>query len=173
MNTWISVFIVVAAIAIVIQAAILVSLYVATRKSSARVEALASEVRGKAVPVLEAAQELLTDNRPKIDSILENTVEISTRARGQVERLDATVTDLVDRTRLQVIRADELVSRTLDRVEETSDLVQHSVISPIRQLAGLVQGISVGFDTLFRRKGGRGAREGAVRRAAQDEELFI
>ena len=72
-----------------------------------------------------------------------------------------------------MIRTDELVTRTLDRVEETSDLVQQGVVSPIRQLAALVQGLSVGFDTLFRRKGGRGAREGAARRAAQDEELFI
>ena len=173
MSPWISAFIVIAAVAIVVQMAILLALFVATQKSRARLESLASEVHGKAVPMLDAAHGLLVENRPKIETIIGNTLEISEKARNQVERLDATVTDIVDRTRLQVIRADELVGRTMDRVEETTEIVHHSVISPVRQIAGLVQGLTTGFDVLFRRKGGNKAREGAGRRAAQDEELFI
>lgn len=173
MNTWISVFVVVAAVAIVIQMAILAALYAATKKSSARVEALANEVHGKAIPVLDAAQSILSDNRSKIDTIVDNLMSTTTTVRDQMERLDTTVTDIVDRTRLQVIRADELVGRTMDRVEETTELVHHSVISPVKQIAGLIQGITAGVDALFGRKGGRKAREGAARRVAQDEELFI
>jgi len=45
----------------------------------------------------------------------------------------------VDRTRLQVIRADELLNRTMDRIEETTDVVHRTVVSPVRQLSGLVQ----------------------------------
>ena len=77
--------------------------------------------------------------------------------------------DIIDRTRLQVIRADEMVSRTLDRVEETSEFVQHTVISPVKQLAGLVSGLTVGLDAFFRR------RKGPQRSQPQteDEELFI
>ena len=55
---------------------------------------------------------------------------------AEIERLDATVNDIVDRTRLQVIRADELVNRTMDRVEETTEMVHRTVVSPIRQLSG-------------------------------------
>jgi len=83
-----------------------------------------------------------------------------------LERLDATVSDVMDRTRLQVIRADELVTRTMDRVEETTDIVHHTVISPVRQIAGLMQGITTGIGTLF---GNR--RRGQV--GVPNDEMFI
>ena len=81
---------------------------------------------------------------------------------------------MVDRTRLQIIRADEMVSRAMDKVEETGDLVQHSVISPIRRVVGIVEGLTTGLNAFFgmrRRAAGRSAapREGAT----QDEEMFI
>jgi hypothetical protein len=79
----------------------------------------------------------------------------------------------VDRTRLQIIRADELLTRTLDRVEETSDMVHKTVISPVRQLSGVIQGISVGLEFLL---GSRARRNGGSREARQpvpQDEMFI
>jgi len=93
--------------------------------------------------------------------------------RGQIKRVDATVNDVIDRTRLQVIRADELFSRTLDRVEQTSDMVHKTVVSPVRQISGLMQGITVGLEFLF---GGRGRRNGGgreERRPVPQDEMFI
>ena len=43
----------------VLQAGILVAMYLAMRKSSARIEALAIEVKTKALPTLETAQAML------------------------------------------------------------------------------------------------------------------
>jgi len=89
-----------------------------------------------------------------------------------VQRVDASVKDAVDRGHLQIIRADELLTRTLDRVEQTSDMVHQTVISPIRQLSGLMQGITVGLEFLF---GGRGRKNGgrAERRPVPQDEMFI
>ena len=87
--------------------------------------------------------------------------------------MDATVNDAVDRARLQIIRADELLSRTLDRVEQTSDMVHKTVISPVKQLSGLVQGITTGLEFLF---GGRNRRNGGSReerRPVPQDEMFI
>jgi phage terminase large subunit-like protein len=114
------VFVAVITAAFVVQAGVMVGLYLAVRKSSTRMEALATEVKTKAVPMLESAQSLVTELRPKIDSIVENVAQSTSLVRAQMHRLDATVNDALDRTRLQVIRADEMVSRTLDKVEETT-----------------------------------------------------
>jgi len=80
---------------------------------------------------------------------------------------------VVDRARLQIIRADELLSRTLDRVEETSEMVHNTVISPVRQFSGLIQGVTAGIEFLLghrvRRNGG--SREG--RRPVPQDEMFI
>ena len=96
-----------------IQAGIMVALFLAVRKSSARMETLATEVKTKAIPTIEAANAFLTELRPKVDVIVENVTNTTGMVRSQIQRLDATVSDVVDRTRLQVIRADELLSRTL------------------------------------------------------------
>lgn len=164
----INLFIVVAAVAIVIQMGVLLALYLSVRRSSARMEAIADDLHKRSAPLLDAASSILLDSRPKIATITDNLMSATTSIRSQVERLDATVGDVIDRTRLQVIRADEMVSRTMDKVEETTDLVQHSVLSPIRRLAGIASGLTAGFEYFFRRRGTR-QPEGLP----QDEELFI
>jgi hypothetical protein len=169
MENFVPLFIIATAIAVVIQAGILVFLFIAVRQASGRVEALASEVKTKAVPMIETAQAMLVELRPRVTEIVANVEHSSRIARAQVERIDATVSDAVDRTRLQVIRADELINRTLDRVEETSEMVHRTVVSPIRQLQGLVQGLSAGLEFFL----GRKRRQGRDGMGVPQDELFI
>src|SRR5205823_3219373 len=143
--------------AVVLQAFLLAAMYLAIRKSSARMESIAAEVKNKALPTLEQAQSLLVELRPKLQVIAENVVQVTTTVRAEVERVDASVNDVLDRARLQVIRADELLGRTLDRVEQTSELVHKTVVSPVRHISGLMHGITAGLEFLFagrRRNGG-------------------
>lgn len=162
-------FIAVTSIAVVIQAAILVALFLSLRKTSARMMVVADQVQQRALPALESAQAILNDTGPKLQTITSNLVDVTTTLKSQVERADLTVADLLDRTRLQVIRADELVSRAMDRVEETTEMVQHSVISPVRQVSAIIQGLTAGVGAFF----GKRMRGAEGEGAQQDEELFI
>lgn len=151
-DTWLKVFIAVTSFAVVIQAGILVGLYLAVRKSTERMEALATEVKSKALPTMDTVQSLLIELRPKIESITTNVSETSALVRNQLGRVDATLTDALDRTRLQVIRADELLNRTMDKVEETSEIVHKTVVSPLRQVNGLMSAISTGVEVFLGHK---------------------
>lgn len=170
---YVNIFVIVAAVAILLQAGILIALYAAFRKTSARVETLAARVEAvtndvhtRVLPAIESAESLLTNSRPKIEAIIENFAATSATVRSQVERIDSTVTDIVDRTKLHVVRADEIVSRTMDRVEETTDIVQKTVISPVRMASGFLQGMRVGMSALFGR-----ARQPS--NGSEHEEMFI
>ena len=167
MDKLVPLFILCTAVAVMIQAGILVALFVAVRKTSGRVEALASEVTSKALPAIDTAQQLPV--KPRVEDIVVNAEQTARMARSQMERLDATVNDIVDRTRLQVIRADELVHRTMDKVEETTEIVHRTVVSPIRQLSGVVQGVSAGLEFFLGRKR-RQPRDGM---GVPQDELFI
>jgi methyl-accepting chemotaxis protein len=169
MENLLTISIAVTSAAVVIQAGILIALYLSVRKSSERMEALAVEVKDKVLPAAETAQSMLQTLRPRIEVITENLSETTTMVRGQMQRIDATVQDVVDRTRLQVIRADELLSRTLDRVENTTEAVHKTVISPVRQFSGLVQGVTAGVEFLF---GGR-RRRGRNGVTVPQDEMFI
>jgi len=159
--------------AVLLQAGLLAAMYLSMRKSSARLEALANEVKTKALPTLETAQAMLTELRPKLTVIADNLAETTHSVRSQVERMDATVNDVVDRARLQIIRGDELLSRTLDRVEETSDVVHNTVISPVRQFAGLIQGVTAGIEFLMGNRGRKNGRGREARRPVPQDEMFI
>jgi len=153
----------------VVQAGIMVGLYLAVRKSTAKMDALASEVKSKALPTMETVQSLLVEMRPKIDVMTTNLSESSTLVRNQLGRLDATLTDALDRARLQVIRADELLNRTMDKVEETSEVVHKTVISPLRQVNGLMAAISTGVEVFLGQKR-RHPKNGA---GVPQDEMFI
>ncbi|HEY3972427.1 MAG TPA: hypothetical protein VGM18_05450 [Candidatus Sulfotelmatobacter sp.] len=159
--------------AVMLQAGVLFAMYLAMRKAGARMEALMTNVETKVMPTVAQAEEFLNDIRPKVQVIADNLQESTTLLREQVERVDATISDAVDRGRLQIIRADELLTRTMDRVEQTTDMVHRTVVSPVRQLSGLMQGITVGLEFLF---GGRARRNGGSRgerRPVPQDEMFI
>jgi methyl-accepting chemotaxis protein len=165
-------FIAITAAAVVLQMLILFFLYLAVRKLSMRLETVVDETQSRVLPLLENAKLIQQDvktfvetARPKLDVILDNAAHATTTVRTEIERVEATLNDVVDRVRLQVIRADEMVTRTLDRVEETSEKVQHSVMSPIRQVSGIAQAVSVGVATYFRSQ--RRGRNGGP------DEMFI
>jgi methyl-accepting chemotaxis protein len=168
-------FIGLTAVAILLQAGILFALYLTVRKTTTRMEALAGEFKTKTLPTVETAQAMLVDLRPKIDQIVGNVSNIAGTAqdsallvRSEMERIDATISDVLDRARLHVIRADDIVGRTLDKVEDTTEKVHHTVLSPIRQVSGLMQGLSAGFEHFL----GQRRRNRDAMGVPQDE-LFI
>lgn len=160
-------FIVVTACAVVLQMLILARMFLALRKTSAKVESLAEEMKNKVLPTAELAHSMMTELRPKIETVVENVSASTTVMRTQVERIDATLTDIVDRTRLQVIRADEFVNSTMDKLEETREAVQRTVVSPVRHISGLMHGLTVGFEALFSRRRGRNSV------GVPQDEMFI
>ncbi len=160
-------FIALTAVAVVIQAGMLIGMYLAMRKSTARMEALADEVKTKVLPTAELAQSMLAELRPKVENIIGNVNESSNVVRTQMQRMDAALNDILDRTRLQVIRADELLTRTMDRVENTTEIVHKTVVSPVRQISGIVQGVTTGIEFLI---GGKRRRDAS---GVQQDEMFI
>jgi hypothetical protein len=168
-DTLLRIFIAVTTFAVVVQAGILVGLYLSVRKSTAKMEALSNELKEKAIPTIETVQSFITEVRPKIDIIATNASESSTLIKNQLERLDATLTDVLDRTRLQVIRADELLNRTMDKVEETSELVHKTVVSPLRQVSGVMNAIYTGVDVFL----GNKRRSGKNGMGVPQDEMFI
>ncbi|MGB2603574.1 MAG: hypothetical protein WBC78_08260 [Candidatus Sulfotelmatobacter sp.] len=172
MENLIPLFVALTGAAVVLQAGLLAAMYLAMRKTSTRVETLADEVKTKALPTLETAQSMLAEIRPKVEAIADNLMATSTVVRDQAQRIDAAVNDLVDRARLQVIRADDMLTRTLDRVEETSEIVQKTVTSPVRQVSGVIKGVTAGLEFLIGNRGKNGgSREG--RRPVPQDEMFI
>lgn len=180
MEDKLTIFIGVTAAAVVLQMFILLAMFLAVRKLSARMMVLANKledvtttVQTRVLPMIDNAKSMqqevksfLETAKPRIENIIANASSMSTTARTTVERFDITANDAIDRIRLQVIRGDEMLTRTMDRVEETTEKVQHSVMSPVRQVSGIVQAISTGFGAYFHTQRQR-------RNGGPSDEMFI
>ena len=169
MGDQLTIFIAVTAAAVVLQMLILLGMFLIMWRLSKRVQDLETRV----LPLVEDGKKLAADGkallesaRPKIELILENATSVSTTAKEQAHKLDESLTAFMERARLQVIRADELLTRTFDRVEETSSKVHHTVLSPIRHLNGVLQGIGVGLETFF-------THSKRPRNGSHHDEMFI
>jgi methyl-accepting chemotaxis protein len=169
-ETLLTVFIIATCVAVIIQAGILLALFFSVKKTSERMEAIGNRIEVNVLPVLESTKVILEDATPKLREITSNLAETTGLLKTQVTRMDATINDVVDRARLQVIRVDELVTRTVDKVEETTEMMQHTVLTPMKQLSGVMQGLTVGIGSFLNRRR-KAAMEASG--ARDDEEMFI
>jgi hypothetical protein len=169
METWVAVFVCVAAAAILLQAAILVAMYLQMRRTTDRMERFTADLESRLTPILTRVQILLEDTQPKITEMVADAAHVVYLARAQAQKVDRVFTEASDRLRGQLVRADRIVTGALEAVEDAGSKFSHNVWRPVRQVSALMQGIKVGIDLLRSRRGRRRPEEPLE----QEEELFI
>ena len=139
-----TIFIALVAVAILLQVVILFALYMAVR----RMQAVAEKFQSRAMPLVEHGRELMVDLAPKLRQIGSNALETSELARMQAHELSRTLTAFNETARVHINRANDVINNTMSKVERTADTMQHSVMSPVRKVNGLIAAISAGLDSL-------------------------
>jgi hypothetical protein len=163
-TTLLMIFVGMVAIAMTAQAIALIVMAIGAAKARKRALEIAEEVREKVMPVITGAHEIIRDTGPKVKIITENLVETSHMVRSKAAEFDATATDLNMKTRAQAARVDGMVTSALNTTAEVSETLQRAIKVPIREIAGLVNGLKAGLDVLvgrvksFGSSAGRGPR---------------
>jgi hypothetical protein len=173
MSGWVEAFIIIAAIAIVVQMAILVAMFVQLKMSMEQFTRIANDLQGRVDPILVRVNRILEDSEGRISSVMGDTAEITRLARGQAQKVDRVVTEGLERLRIQVIRADQILTGALEVVDEAGTKFRNTLWGPIRQASAVMKGIKVGLDMLRRQQNNKPERDGDADSVSQDEELFI
>jgi hypothetical protein len=168
-NTIITIFVVVAAVAIVLQTVILFVLYKVTRQSSEKVEGIAARIEERASPLLVTAAAILDDAKPKIAEITSNLAETSVSIRAHVGQIGEAAGEISERVRMQAARLDNFVVSAANKVEATSELLHEKVLSPMRRVRAIVSALNAGFSIFKSHRPARRANGDEV----EDEEMFI
>ncbi|SNT24192.1 hypothetical protein SAMN05421770_10632 [Granulicella rosea] len=163
------VFIGLAAFALVAQACVFIAMAVGAMKTQKRVTAIMEEVRAVAMPLMHKSHGLLDDLTPtvkeivgKVHEISANVEEISGVVKEKLHEIEPTVTavnatvaDTNRRTQAQVAKVDGMVTSALDATAAMASTVHDSIRGPVREVAGILNGLRVGFETLLKNaKGG-------------------
>src|SRR5277367_5659734 len=171
MSGWVQAFIIIAAVAIVVQMAILVAMFVQLKVSMQEFTRIANDLQGRVDPILLRVNRILEDSEGRISSVMGDTAEITRMARGQAQKVDRVVTEALERLRIQVIRADQILTGALEVVDEAGTKFRNTLWGPIRQASAVMKGIKVGLDMLRRQQNNKPEAESDP--VSQEEELFI
>lgn len=161
-------FVIVAALAIVMQALVMLGIYRAISDIRHEVEGIRADVKQRLDPLIQSVSEILANSREPVRTIAANLAEMSRILRDRTSHVDSLVEELLEKTRLQVIRVDQFLAEALRKVEVTTDAMQRSVLAPIQEFAAVIKGLRSGLEFLFSRR-----RAPSVSEATQDEQLFI
>jgi len=171
MQLTMEIFIVVAALTLVVQAGILALLFYQLRKTSESVNKMVGDLHSRMGPILTRTQIMLDETQPKISALVEDASHIVYLTRTQAQKFDRIVTEASDRLRGQLVHVDRILTGTLEAVEDAGSQVRRSFWGPVHKASALVQGIKIGLDVLrSRRSSPSPASDAAVE---QEDELFI
>src|SRR5260370_17280447 len=107
---WIGVFVCVAAGAIVLQAGILVAMFLQMRRTMDRMERFTSDLESRLSPILSRVQILLEDTQPKISEIVADAAHVVYLALAQPQKVDCVSTEASDRPRGHLAHAAPIVT---------------------------------------------------------------
>jgi hypothetical protein len=173
-QTLLTIFVALAALAMLIQAAMLVGLLLVARK-----------LQQKIMPLLGPAQNILESSRRLLGKVEGHVDRIGTSVEGHIEKIGSSSSAILDTTKQQLVKVDGLLSDattraksqmdraemvlddTMTRVQQTVSTVQSGVLRPVREVQGLFAGVKGALSYLS--KSGRPT----VDHATSDEEMFI
>lgn len=165
-----TVFVALAALAMLIQMGTLIGLFLVAKKLQQQVTALMPQVNaviGVSKKTADVTLRTVENVEKHIDKIGATSNAILDATKQQVAKIDGLLTDATSRAKVQLERAEMVLDDSMGRAQETVSIVQRSVLRPIREINGLVAGVRTTIAHL-----GRGGRP-TVDHATADEEMFI
>jgi uncharacterized protein YoxC len=162
-------FVIIAAVALMIQAIMMAVLAIGGLKIAKDLMKIVEEVKGKALPLVDTTRTLVTDLTPQIKQIT-NKVEVIaahvesisgvaaekvhefsptvSAARETVEQANQTVRDANHKTQQQIVRVNEMITGVLDATSRAGAKLQRGISIPGREAAGLVSGLKATYEYL-------------------------
>jgi methyl-accepting chemotaxis protein len=146
------IFTAVTAIGILLQALVLVGIFIAVRKVMAKLLVMTDEVKEQTLPLIATARNLAEDVAPKLKVASSNLAEMSHTLRDQADQVNETVESLLQRTDAQVRRVDEMVTGVFNTVDHASRTIETAVAAPVRRFSGILNGVKTGVGVYLDRK---------------------
>ncbi len=194
LETLLMIFIGITAVAVLLQACVLLGIFLTVRKAVQRGQDQADDVRARLNPFLDSSKELMesgkdlvkmakdliksadtliADLEPRLESAATELADMARDVHQQANRLQASVDEVAGKARRQVDRVDEMATSTLNGLERFGSFVNEAVNLPVRQLSGVIAAAKAVVGAM------RAPAQSRPRRAPQpapvtdDKDLFV
>jgi ElaB/YqjD/DUF883 family membrane-anchored ribosome-binding protein len=156
-------FVIIAAIALSIQAGMLVAVNKKTKDLQDKINPLVPKVES----LVESTKATVELSRKQIAEITTRANDILDSTKSQLAMVEEVVSDATARAKVQMDRVELVLDDTLSRAHETVALLHSGVTRPLREINGVSAGVRAALSFLS-----RGNRP-SVAQATSDEEMFI
>jgi methyl-accepting chemotaxis protein len=160
--TILMVFVALTAIALLVQAIILVAVFFAGKKAFDSLRGEFEELRTSALPVLNISRQFFERLGPDIGPVTSDVIktaanlktitsdmaELTTKVRTQVEDVQTSANEALERIKQQAARVDIMVTNLLDAADRVTGFLENAVSVPVRQFAGVLAAVKAIVETL-------------------------
>lgn len=155
--------IVVSALALILQALLMLGVYKTSMATRDQVTAIAGHVE----TFVESAQRNFEQTRKQISEVATKTSQVLDLTHKQLVRIDDVLGEATTRAKIQMDRVELILDDTLSRLHEMTALLQKGVLRPVREINAVAAGIQAALGYLLR------SQRTSVEQATHDEEMFI
>ena len=136
-ETLLLIFVACTGAAVLMQALVLLAMYIAMRKAIHLAAQQCAELRTTVLPVVKDTKDLLTSVGPKIDSLAGDFAALSRGLRTQGSLFSTSAGEIVEKVNRQASRVDHMLTGLLDVVDRTTAVVVDVLQAPLRQLTAV------------------------------------
>jgi hypothetical protein len=158
-----TVFVALTTVAMVVQAIAMLGMVRVVRQMQEKLNGLLPE----AARILDSAQTAVQQTTKFLTEANARTIDILDVTKAQLDKLDGVVSEAASRARVQMERAELVLDDAMSRTQHTVAIVQKGVVSPIREVQGVLAGVRAAIMAVA-----RGSRT-PVDHVTADEEMFI
>lgn len=165
------------ALAMVVQAFVLLAVFFAMRKAAQsmgeKIEEVSEkieQVRASVMPLIETSRNLLAKLAPKIESTSEDVAALAHSLRTQSAEIQTAANEIVARVRVQASRLDSMATDVFNAVDRAGGFMADCINKPMRQLSALLAAAKAVIESLHTSVP---ATRSQTNRAAGDGDMFV
>jgi cell shape-determining protein MreC len=127
--------------AVLLQALVLLALFLSVRKSAKAMQQQIEDLRATVTPVVSRTKEFLDAVGPKLESVATDLAELAHRLRAQSAELQESATEIMERVRRQTSRLDTMCTGLLDTADRATRVVTEVIQAPLRQISAVASSV--------------------------------
>jgi methyl-accepting chemotaxis protein len=158
------------ALAMLIQAIVLLAALIALRKLAKSIRQEMEDLRAAIMPVIENTRNLLARVAPKIEQTTSDLAVLTRALRDQAADVQAAADEIIGRAQNQARRVDSMLSSVLDAVDRAGAFIADTVTKPMRQLSAFLASAKAVIESL---RSTQGTSRAEANRASGDNDLFV
>jgi hypothetical protein len=143
----VTIFVIATAVSVLIQACILVAIFISVRKTSKALLDTTNDLKATILPLVHSSRDLVERISPQVITISAGMADLTEVMKRETAGVKFSATEIMERISLQIKRLDTMLTHGLNTVEKASTIMEHTVSAPVRQVNGVMAAIKAVVNT--------------------------